>query len=220
MNLFKPYRYYRREEIERLANGLLNRMQATPKYAPKWPFDANRVADFLDIGVVWDSILPDKEGLIAAKILPLQRQIEINKDILHGPEGLEASTIAHEIGHWELHINQDEADGFVEQLELDVGIERTIKPFLCRSISSLEGIEWQAQYFASCLLMPRYILEEKRKGRDLTKWPHLYAMRDDLGVTISNLTNRLQDQGLIYIPKGSSQIYPGNAAPNGQKKFI
>lgn len=220
MNVIKPYRFYRKEEIERRANDLLGRMQATPNFSPKWPFDANRVADFLDLGVVWDRIPPDDEGLIAARILPLQRQIEINEKILEGPEGLEASTIAHEIGHWELHINQHEADGFVEQPELGIGIERNIKPFLCRSVSSLEGLEWQAQYFASCLLMPRYFLSEKRKGRDLTNWRHLYAMRDELGVTISNLTNRLQDLGWIYIPKGSRQIYPGKAAPNGQKSLF
>lgn len=33
-------------------------------------------------------------------------------------------------------------------------------------------------------------------------------MQDDLGVTISNLINRLQDLGWIYIPEGSKQIYP------------
>jgi hypothetical protein len=29
----------------------------------------------------------------------------------------------------------------------------------------------------------------------LTNWRHLYAMKDELGVTISNLKNRLQDLG-------------------------
>ncbi|PSM46609.1 Zn peptidase, partial [Chroococcidiopsis sp. CCALA 051] len=46
---------------------------------------------------------------------------------------------------------------------------------------------------------------------DLTKWKHLYAMKDELGVTISNLTHRLQELGLIYIPKDSKQIYLGKA---------
>jgi len=64
--------------------------------------------------------------------------------------------------------------------------------------------------------MPHFVLEEKRKGRVLTKWSHLYAMADELGITISNLVTRLQDIGWIYIPKGSKQIYLGKAAPNGQ----
>lgn len=109
-------------------------------------------------------------------------------------------------------------------------MEEAVKLFLCRSAgdkvnqvnvkSQLDKIEWQAQYFASCLLMPRYKLEEKRRGRDLTRWSHLYAMQEELGVTISNLKNRLQDLGWIYIPKGSKQIYPGKTAPNGQTKLF
>lgn len=59
--------------------------------------------------------------------------------------------------------------------------------------------------------MPQFKLEEVRRGRDLTNWRHLYAIREELGVTISNLTTRLKDLGWIYIPLGSKQIYPGKA---------
>lgn len=218
MNIFKPYRYHNKEEIERLANSLLTQMQATPKYAPTLPLDASRVADFLDLSVVWDKIPADDKGLIAARILPLERLIEINEDIprlVKDPEGFAASTIAHEIGHWILHINQDEVDRFLNrQVQI---IESTIQPFLCRSASDRKlsnDIEWQAQYFASCLLMPQHILKEKRVGRDLTNWRHLYEMKSELGVTISNLTNRLQDLRWIHIPSGSKQIYLGKAAPS------
>ncbi|MFM6397849.1 MAG: Zn peptidase, partial [Planktothrix sp.] len=55
-------------------------------------------------------------------------------------------------------------------------------------------------------------LEEKRQGRDLTQWRHLYKIKDELGVSISNLTNRLQELGWISIPKGERTIYPGKAA--------
>ena len=91
-------------------------------------------------------------------------------------------------------------------------------PFFCRGKGSsreLDSIEWQAQYFAGCLLMPRHILMEKSHQRDLTRWRHLYELKDELGVSISNLVNRLQYLGWIYVPKGSRQIYPGKAAING-----
>lgn len=228
MSIFKPYRFYPKETIERLANDLLVRMQQTHNFAPRWPFEASLVADFLDLGVVWDSIEPDEEGAIAARILPTRRQIEINEEILKMPPGFIESTIAHEIGHWVLHINQEEADGKVKQLDLDLGeVEGTPndseEPFVCRGSSAdtkIASIEWQAQYFAGCLLMPRHILEEKREGKDLTKWSHLYKIKDELGVSISNLINRLQEFGWIYIPKGTREIYPGEAMANGQQRLF
>ncbi|CAD5920828.1 hypothetical protein PCC9214_00647 [Planktothrix tepida] len=211
MSILKPYRFYRRESIERRANEILRRMQTTPNFAPEWPFEASFVADFLDLGVVWDCIPPDEQGAIAARILPTERLIEINEEIQEKPKGFIESTIAHEIGHWVLHINHD-------QLELGVSESsdnQSDEPFVCRGAtveSHLASIEWQAQYFASCLLMPRHVLDEKRQGRDLTQWRHLYKIKDELGVSISNLTNRLQELGWISIPKGERTIYPGKAA--------
>lgn len=211
MSILKPYRFYRRESIERRANEILRRMQTTPNFAPEWPFEASLVADFLDLGVVWDCIPPDDQGAIAARILPTERLIEINEEIQEKPKGFIESTIAHEIGHWVLHINHDQLELEDEEPSENLSDE----PFVCRGTiedARLASIEWQAQYFASCLLMPRHILEEKRVGRDLTKWQHLYKIKDELGVSISNLTNRLQEFGWISIPKGERTIYPGKAA--------
>lgn len=227
-DIIKKSEYYSKQEIERRANDLLRRMEETPKYAPTWPLDVTRVADFLDLAVVWDQIPAENEEPISARILPLERLIEINEDIVNLPEGYAASTIAHEIGHWILHVDQDKADSIVEQMELGfLDNEVTVEPSLCRSTSlvinkssvnnQIDWREWQAQYFASCLLMPRHILEEKRVGRDLTNWHHLYAIADELGVTISNLKNRLQNLGWIYIPEGSRRIYLGSAAPSRNK---
>lgn len=225
MSLFKPYRFYSKAEIERRANDLLRRMDLTPNFTPKWPFEASLVADFLDLGVVWDCIPPDEEGAIAARILPSLRQIEINEDILNLPQGFQESTIAHEIGHWVLHINHDEVDGVAKQLELGLNIElgEPVEPFVCRgssNLSKIESIEWQAQYFATCLLMPHSILQEKREGRDLTRWSDLYAIAEELGVTISNLKHRLKDLGWIHVPKGTRKIYLGTEEPAEQIKLF
>ena len=211
MSILKPYRFYRRESIERRANEILRRMQATPNFTPEWPFEASLVADFLDLGVVWDCIVPDEQGAIAARILPTERLIEINEEIQEKPKGFIESTIAHEIGHWVLHIDHDQ----LESGALETSENLLDEPFVCRATiedARLASIEWQAQYFASCLLMPRPILEAKRVGRDLTNWQHLYTIKDELGVSISNLTNRLQELGWISIPKGERTIYPGKAA--------
>lgn len=213
MSLFKPYRFYSKSEIECRANDLLYAMERKANFRPKWPFDASLVADFLDLGLVWDSISPDEEGAIAARILPSLRQIEINQEILQKPQGFQQSTIAHEIGHWVLHINHNEASGVTKNFELALNIQEAaenLQPFVCRGSGNfykIESIEWQAQYFATCLLMPRFILDEKSIDKDLTKWRDLYEIAEELGVTISNLKHRLKDLGLIHIPAGSREIY-------------
>ena len=179
---------------------------------------AEAIADFLDLGIVWERIANDGKGKIAAMILPLEREIIINEDILElklkEKDGFRQSTIAHEIGHWMLHLNRDVVGKYIKRVNEELELEPIFKPFFCRSVTSSRGIEWQAQYFAGCLLMPRDKLEKELNGRDLTNWKHLYAMRDEFGVTISNLKWRLQDLGWIYIPKDSKKIYRGKAAPN------
>ncbi len=209
MSLIKPYRFYPKPEIEGRANDLLLRMEFTPNWKPSWPLEVDRVADFLDLGVVWDRIPADEYGPIAARILPLSRQIELNEEILSLPAGFLASTLAHEIGHWMLHINHAEVQEGIEPTLLRRNAGDTL---ICRpstSLKELEAIEWQAQYFASCLLMPEAVLKECCHHQDLTRWSTLYQLRDQLGVTISNLVNRLQDLGWIEIPQGSRQLVAG-----------
>lgn len=216
MSIIKRYRYIPDSEIEVRANNILKRMQETPKYIPKWPLDATRVAEFLGLDVVWDKIPPDAEGEIAARILPLEHLIEINEDVLKLPKGYEESTLAHEIGHWELHIDQKAASQFEERIKQ--GDEINMQPFLCRAVSGqLQKMDLQAQRFASYLLMPRYVLEQMAAERDLTKWSHLYAMQKDLGVTITNLKVRLIQLNWIILPPGDKTIYLGKAAPIRKK---
>lgn len=221
MDIFKPYKFIPKDEIEREATKLRMSVEEERKsrLIPKYLTDA--IADFLDIKITWQSIPDDGKGKIAAMIFPFLKEIVINEDIRklelkeEQKDGFIQSTIAHEIGHWMLHINRDVVGEYEYIERFNEEFKQIVEPFLCRGIvSNLGKIEWQAQYFAGCLLMPKYKLEEARKGRDLTKWGHLYAIADEFGVTISNLTNRLQDLGWIYIPKDSKQIYRGKAAPN------
>src|SRR5262249_21135004 len=63
-------------------------------------------------------------------------------------------TLAHEAGHWLLHrgLYQRRAD----QPMLIEGVERP--DYVCRS-SDTSPIEWQANYFAASLMMPREMLK-------------------------------------------------------------
>jgi Zn-dependent peptidase ImmA (M78 family) len=75
-----------------------------------------------------------------------QRKICVDKSLVDGPsEGRLCFTCAHETGHWILHrklidhaCRSDQQNGFI----------------FCRIKDARKAIEWQADYFASCLLMP------------------------------------------------------------------
>lgn len=70
-------------------------------------------------------------------------------------------TLAHEAGHWRLHrrIYQRRKDQPLLKLE---GMEQP--DYVCRS-SDTSPIEWQANYFAACLLLPRHMV--KRVWHDM-----------------------------------------------------
>lgn len=205
MKVAKPFRYLSKGKIAEIAKNILQEMARTQNYKPQWPLDATRVAEYLGLDVVWDTIPSDEEGAIAARILPLERLIEINDalPILRG--GFGESTIAHEVGHWVLHINQTAVDKYCRLQQQGINVK--VDPLLCRNSEQLRGIEWQAQYFATCLLMPEGKMRKACYGRDLTHWRNLYVISEELGVTISNLIHRLRDLGWIELNRASKELY-------------
>jgi Zn-dependent peptidase ImmA (M78 family) len=137
MGVIKSHQYLSRTQIESQAEKLLIQLKASKFSSKRWSNLAEHVADELDIKVLWNSFEENNQGIVAAKIYPKDRRIEINQDFpaLHHNEGLYQSTLAHEIGHWMLHVNQDEADGLVvqEELLLVTSLERNV--FLCRNVN-------------------------------------------------------------------------------------
>ena len=202
MSVFRPFRFISKLEIEACALDIWLQMERS-RSQPQLPIDASIIAEFLDLDLVWDTIPDDANGAIAARILPLEKLIEINENIPQLKGGFGESTIAHEIGHWVLHIDTEKVERYLRLRQKGVDIK--VQSFVCRS-SNLARIEWQAQYFAGCLLMPQHILTELKRGKDLSQWQHLYQMARELGVTISNLTTRLQDLGWIALDSDTRKI--------------
>lgn len=76
-----------------------------------------------------------------------QRRIRIDERLASGrQEGRYCFTCAHETGHWVLH----------RHLVVGDGAKRPA--ILCRIRDARAPIEWQADYFAACLLMPESLL--------------------------------------------------------------
>jgi len=71
-------------------------------------------------------------------------------------EGRCRFTLAHEVGHWQLHRIYFEID----PLQRTIFDTKDSRPsIVCRRSSSKEPIEWQADVFASYLLMPTHLIE-------------------------------------------------------------
>jgi Zn-dependent peptidase ImmA (M78 family) len=202
MSMIKPYQYLSKKVIEQKAYETLNFIEVSNKQKLSWPLDTMYVAESLGLDFDFESFSSDMNGVIAAMIFPQKRLIVVNQNLSGmtdtGHNGFRESTIGHEIGHWVLHINTDEVDGKIQQGELDLNICQNEEKFLCRNMDSNEDWrEWQAQYFSSCLLMPYDFLAETRSKYNLDNLNDLYKMKDEIGVTISNLKHRLKDLGWI-----------------------
>lgn len=78
MGVIKPYQQLNKRQIEQQADKVLTAMQAQNYMPRKWSNLAERTADFLDIGVDWVSFDPEQDGIVAAKIYPTEKRIELN----------------------------------------------------------------------------------------------------------------------------------------------
>jgi Zn-dependent peptidase ImmA (M78 family) len=95
------------------------------------------------------------------------RAISINERILES-EGRMIFTCAHEVGHWVLHRHTIE---HAQRSRADTGA------MVCRTRNSRLPIEWQADYFSSCLLMP----ERKVQRAFLQVWDSGKMVLDNIG---------------------------------------
>jgi Zn-dependent peptidase ImmA (M78 family) len=91
-----------------------------------------------------------EDNMISSDILGAtyvrQRLICVNKKLINSNcEGRLNFTWAHEAGHWVLH-----RQFVMPEKRSDAAGGR----ILCRTEDSKEPLEWQADYFAACLLMP------------------------------------------------------------------
>lgn len=187
--------YLKKGEIEAKANKLLQLYNEEVEKVLVPPIPVEKIAEILlNLTIDWVSISDTDEKPILALIDPQSKKIKLNerrKSHFEEYFGSEPFSFAHEIGHYELHLIKTE----YRQGKL---ITSNSKQYLCRMNKS-DPREIQANYFAGYLLMPEKFIFAARSSCDLTNWKHLYRLQDYFGVSISALTRRLSDMGLIYI---------------------
>ncbi len=115
------------------------------------------------------------------------------REVLEGTFGLINTTVAHELGHWWLHVDHDALD----HEELPGFIRSTAPPRQADGRDKRD--ERNAGEFMGHLLMPRKTMLWRSEGIDLMCWPGFYQLRDAFGVTTTAMKIRLEQLGLAYI---------------------
>lgn len=203
------------EYIERRACALIGKYEE--RYGPiSTPVPIEKIAEhILDLTLEWNEIPESPREVIFAGLDPKQKKVVFNEKRRSDYEsgGLYNTVLAHEIGHWVLHV--DAVDLGLQPMLLGTGIDSR---FIYRKTGPSTPVEWQAHTFMSYLTMPYKLLRNYIETEDLCDWSSLYYLRDKFDITISALTIRLKKMGLIFID--DKKIYPGEASYRGQIKLV
>jgi Zn-dependent peptidase ImmA (M78 family) len=182
-----------------------------------FPIPIEEIIEFhYELSIDWEDIdhySPDET--VMAAIIPSERKIIMNesqKEFFEEKIGTMHFTFAHELGHWVLHA--------IDESQLCLDLFSNKKIFYCRSKSIKPPVEYQADLFAACILMPKPVIIEtinSMKENGKIEWRDLYALRDKLCVSISALKYRLEQLNLLHIK--DKIIYSSKEEALGQIEF-
>lgn len=210
------HRYIPDMEIEACAARLLQQYSQQQKVILTAPVPVEDIIDFqVNLPIVYEAI-PDHEGTPVLAKLAVRGQPQPNIEIIVNEDkqqffedhkGTQQYSLAHELGHLVLHIDQ----GSLYTLLLpDVKEQEVV---LCRKFTVAEHeqiakderkriaqrMEFQAERFAAYLLMPQDLLKNACADMDLCQWRNLYHLKDTFQVSITALTRRLKELHLVMV---------------------
>lgn len=175
--------YLHQKRIEREAQLLLAEFQASGEWDGVLPAPLDRLLELhlgltLEIEDLQEQFgLPDVLGALWVERREVCIDRRLDPDEHPGSEGRYRFTMAHEVGHWVLH--------------RPMLLATPGKGVICRQSAARESIEWQADYFAASLLMPRprvHAAWRERRGGPLAvaslqrDWNDILAAESDLAV--------------------------------------
>lgn len=205
-----------KETISRKATELIDGFRALAKYEVKPPIPVEDIIErYLGLRLIYDDLTRVFGREVLGAVYVESKTICINERLFESSsEGRLVFTCGHEVGHWVLH----------RQYLNGQPNDKTKNPsIVCKPGNAKEPIEWQADYFSSCLLMPerdiREAFEEVCAPKPLIvknsmnetgggpgepfveQWPFIAAAMCEAG-GFSNVSKhamiiRLQDLGLL-----------------------
>lgn len=182
--------------LEYLANELLAIYERKKGSTVEPPIQAEMVAESVGLDILYEEISEEPGRTILAEIRPKRRLIVVNErrlNLIEGTPGYFNTTVAHELGHWWLHVDHTA----LNHAALPDFIHSSAPPR--REDGRERWDERNADELMSYLLMPKTLLIPRAAKLDLQSWRGLYKLRDDFGVTISAMKVRLEKLNLTYV---------------------
>lgn len=177
------------ETIERKARDMLEKACALAQ-----PVDLGRVLDKLELELRVNPMEEEYSGFLVVD----KRIIVVNQ--LH-PAVRQRFTIAHEIGHYDMHrSDQDAADVFIDRATY---FDNEQEVYFRRNQLSVADyrMEAEANAYAAGLLMPRELLERyiaQHSGKiDLSKSEGIGVIAEEFGVSRIAMGYRLRNLNLM-----------------------
>ncbi len=171
-------KYLSEQQIERDALGLLEAYFHELGKPIQIPVPAEDILELhLGLSLDFDDLqavlgVPDVLGALWAD----RREVFIDQSLEPEEhpemEGRYHFSVGHEIGHWRLHRSYLVNAGAQAAMFADGESRPTV---ICRTSQAKERIEWQADYFSSCTLMPRQFVLDAWMRRFGSLKPIVYA---------------------------------------------
>ena len=186
----KKVPFLEEEQIERDAEALLAEYERVRGVRIDPPIPIEEIVEkHLKLRVEFDDMhqrlgvprsAPGCEPDILGAILFNESRIVIDESLdpeeYPAKEGRYRFTLAHEGGgHWRLHRNLFISD----PAQVSLFDEQVQPAVVCRSSSAKERIEWQADFYAACLLMPRRLVYADLAGTVWVFAPVYLRMRTE-----------------------------------------
>ncbi len=228
------------QDIEDLAHARLVEFKRVMGCPLSIPIPIDLVAEkVLGLDFLWDTIEELPGETILGGLNSKERLIVLNekrRDLFSQKPGLERSTKGHEMGHWDLFVDKGTLNhpallhfdsgcpfAFRRSPKGDVAIIKLLSQNpdgwgLLRQLRSRLDEPDEARVvnrYAAALSMPVDLLRAEAMKTDRMKWPNLYRLAEKFDVTISALTVRLEQLGLIFVDE-DKKIYESRSAAMGQ----
>lgn len=241
-------KYLRNEAIEDITAQRIREYEAKVGGTVTLPVPVEEIVEqVLGLDFDWDVIEEQPGEQILGGLDVRNRKILINEAharLFEEKPGLLRSTIGHEAGHWDIdvdrakfthpllpgidvagsmaHRHASKADRLIEVLFTKAMTDEQAYRVYKQLTDGQDAPEVRSAVdrYQSCLLMPKWLIQEAQQRYDFLCWPDLYRLATEAQVNITNLTVRLQRLGLIYLRDGDKRIYQSEDERTGQKRFF